>query len=241
MLNFFTTTIQRATAPHGIPGLVGSPVIQTYINTDKCFGFVEFSSMELTASCLALNGIKFGQSILRIRRPNDYKPELVPPTMQPLPFFNLSALDISSSGGAAPAQAAEGPSAGRVFVGGLPYNLSDDQVRELLGAFGPIRNFNLVRDPGSVTSKGYAFCEYADTHTTQMAIAGLHGLPIAEKTLTVRLANVQAGAAAPAPQVAQYPQQLLQQLQYAQQTQQQAPPPPQPSGGGGGGGDGFGW
>ena len=252
MMVFFTSTIQRATEPHGIPDLIGSPVVQTYINTDKCFGFVEFASMELTASCLALHGIKFGSSTLRIRRPNDYKPELVPPSMQPLSFFNLSALDIA--GATAPAQsggsgAAAVPSAGRVFIGGLPYHLTDDQVKELVGAFGPVKNFNLVRDPGSITSKGYAFCEYLDVASTNTAIAGLHNLPIGDKTLTVRLATNQQSAisgSAPAPaalplQANPYSQQLFQQLQYVQQLQQQQQLQVAPQGGNGSDGGGLGW
>ena len=49
---------------------------------------------------------------------------------------------------------------------------------ELLSAFGPIRQFHQVRDPGSVTSKGYAFCEYIDPNTAEAAILGLNGLKI---------------------------------------------------------------
>ena len=187
--SFFVVVIQRATAPHGIPGLMGPPVVQTYINSDKCFGFVEFCSMELTASCLDLSGIKFGNSILRIRRPNDYKPELVPPSMQPLAYFNTSVLDIVNIGATQSQGGGSEPSPGRMFIGGLPYHLTEDQVKELLGAFGQLKNFNLVRDAGSITSKGYAFCEYLDSTSTNTAIAGLHNLPLGDKVLTVRLAS----------------------------------------------------
>ena len=217
LLRFFTSVIDRATAPYGVPGMSGPAVVQTYINTEKCFGFVELASMELTvcppqhkffylymcintscytnttintflchyfhhqhslistlppptlcnvqASCMNLSGIKFdnhmGQTILRIKRPNDFKPELVPPTMQPLSYFNYGALDIvgsvAPSGGGGDGGSMGAPSADRIFCGGLPYHLTDDQVKELLGAFGAIRTFNLVRDPGSVTSKVLLF------------------------------------------------------------------------------------
>ena len=162
LLRFFSSVIDRATAPYGVPDMTGPAVVQTYINTEKCFGFVELATMELTASCMNLSGIKFdnhmGQSILRIKRPNDFKPELVPPTMQPLSYFNYGVLDIvgtaaPSGGGGGDGGSMGAPSADRIFCGGLPYHLTDDQVKELLGAFGAIRTFNLVRDPGSVTSK----------------------------------------------------------------------------------------
>ena len=115
----------------------------------------------IQASCMNLSGIKFdnhlGQSILRIKRPNDFKPELVPPTMQPLSYFNYGVLDIvgtpATSGGGGGDGSMGAASADRIFCGGLPYHLTDDQVKELLGAFGAIRTFNLVRDPGSATSK----------------------------------------------------------------------------------------
>ena len=171
-----------------------------------------------------------GQAVLRIKRPNDYKPELVPSNLQPLSYFNLNALDMASLGGGG--ESTEGIPPGRIFCGGLPYHLTDEQVKELLGAFGEIKNFNLVRDSGSNTSKGYAFCEYMDMETTTTAIAGLHGLPIADKVLTVRLAaGANSGSSSgsmitpnvpnvPSSQ-GQYTQQLCSQLQSLQQLQQQ--------------------
>lgn len=53
-----------------------------------------------------------------------------------------------------PADAAE-----RVFVGGLPYYLTDEQCRELLQSFGPIKSFDLVKDRETGNSKGcLPFC-----------------------------------------------------------------------------------
>jgi splicing factor U2AF subunit len=42
----------------------------------------------------------------------------------------------------------------RVFVGGLPYYLTEDQCRELLGSFGTIKQFDLVKDKETGMSKG---------------------------------------------------------------------------------------
>lgn len=44
----------------------------------------------------------------------------------------------------------------RVFVGGLPYYLTEEQCRELLGAFGAIKTFDLVKDRETGQSKGCA-------------------------------------------------------------------------------------
>jgi len=161
-------------------------ILNVYINREKCFAFVEVKSIELTTACVGFDGITFPsrggvRATLRIRRPNDFKPELLPPNLRPTPTINLAALGIVSS------NVSDGP--GKVFVGGLPYHLMEDQVKELLTVFGPLKSFHLVRDPGVVTSKGYGFCEYNDNITTQTAIAGLNGLTVGDKTLTVRLAT----------------------------------------------------
>ena len=42
----------------------------------------------------------------------------------------------------------------RIFVGGLPYYLTEEQCRELLGSFGTIKSFDLVKDKETGTGKG---------------------------------------------------------------------------------------
>lgn len=44
--------------------------------------------------------------------------------------------------------------ADRVFVGGLPYYLNEEQCRELLSSFGPLKAFDLVKDRETGQSKG---------------------------------------------------------------------------------------
>lgn len=78
------------------------------------------------------------------------------------------------------------PAPAQIFVGGLPHTLMEDQVKELLLAFGPLAGFHLVREPGATTSKGYAFVEWADPAAGELAITGLHGMVIGDKTLTCR-------------------------------------------------------
>lgn len=178
ILAFVNAVVTHALAPHVPPT---PPATRIYLNSEKCYAFVEFDSIELASACMALDGIRFdhptGTTILRVRRPNDYRPDLLPPS-GPLPKLNLEVL------GAAGATMTDGP--GKLFVGGLPYALTDEQVLELLSAFGPIKNFHQVRDPGSTTSKGYGFCEYERSEDAEQAIAGLNGMALGDKTLTVR-------------------------------------------------------
>jgi splicing factor U2AF subunit len=43
--------------------------------------------------------------------------------------------------------------ANKIFVGGLPSYLNEDQVMELLKSFGELKVFNLIRDNGTGPSK----------------------------------------------------------------------------------------
>lgn len=144
-----------------------------YINEERRFAFVEFKTMEMTSACMALDDINvLGRGKVKVKRPNDYNPALAP-DMNPnaLPKFDLSKLGIVSS------TVPDGPD--KVFIGGLHYHLTDDQVLELLSAFGQVKAFNLVKaDPASMTNKGYAFVQYADSAVTPIAIMGLNGMDL---------------------------------------------------------------
>lgn len=52
------------------------------------------------------------------------------------------------------AQLSERDAAERIFVGGLPYYLTEEQCRELLGSFGAIKSFDLIKDRETQQSKG---------------------------------------------------------------------------------------
>lgn len=177
IMAFFNDIVSRLLAPQRTNG---PPCIKVYLNVEKCYAFVEFLSVELASACMALDGIRFehptGTTVLRIRRPNDYRPELLPP-QGALPHLNQQLLE---------ALGATAMSVGKLFVGGLPYNLVDEQVMELLGAFGPLKAFHQVRELGSNMSKGYAFAEYVNPEHGEAAIRGLNGMPLGDKTMTVR-------------------------------------------------------
>ena len=46
----------------------------------------------------------------------------------------------------------------KIYLGGLPLTLNDEQVKKICETFGRLKFFNLVRDGG--ISKGYCFMEY---------------------------------------------------------------------------------
>jgi splicing factor U2AF subunit len=105
------------------------------------------------------------------------------PNSNMLPEMDVSKLGIISS------SVPDGPD--KIFIGGLHYNLTEEQVVELLGAFGKVKAFHLVKqEPDAATSKGYCFAEYADHSATQVAVMGLNGMDLGQgKILTARIAN----------------------------------------------------
>jgi splicing factor U2AF subunit len=183
----------------------GEPVLNAYINMEKKFAFVEFRNVEECSNALALDGVVMDGQSLRVRRPNDYDPAAAAglgPT-QPSPSLNLAAVGIirSAIGGAPGSGGALSPedqnNPNRLFIGGLPYFLTEQMTRELVEAFGPTRSFQLVIDRDTGKSKGYAFFIYQDESVTDVACQGLHGMQMGDKTLTVQRAA--AGASKPAP------------------------------------------
>ncbi|KAK9136381.1 hypothetical protein Syun_015711 [Stephania yunnanensis] len=160
----------------------GDAVVDVYINHEKNFGFLEMRSVEEASNAMALDGIIFEGTPLKVRRPSDYSPSLAArlgPT-QPDPNLNLSAVGLTpgSSGGR------EGPD--RIFVGGLPCQVTEPQLRELLEYFGPLRDLDLIKDRETGRSKGYAFCVYQDHAATDIACAALNGIKMGDRTITVR-------------------------------------------------------
>lgn len=182
---------QVMTAVGGNSAGPGDSVVNVYINQEKKFAFVEMRSVEEASNAMALDGISFEGVSVRVKRPTDYNPALAAalgPSL-PSPHLNLAAVGLVPGAVAG----AEGPD--RIFVGGIPYYFTEEQMRELLESFGPLKGFDLVKDRDTGNSKGYGFCVYQDPAVTDVACDALNGLKMGDKTLTVRRAAVSNGQA----------------------------------------------
>lgn len=154
----------------------GEPAVSAQVNVDKGYAFVEFRHPEEATNAMSFDGIVFQAQSLKIRRPKDY----TGPDVRPPPNIHVPGV-ISTNVPDSPH---------KIFVGGLPTYLGDDQVIELLQAFGELRAFNLVKDTATGASKGFAFCEYVDTALTDLACQGLNGMELGDRNLVVQRASV---------------------------------------------------
>lgn len=86
---------------------------------------------------MAFDGIIFQNNALKIRRPTDF-----------------TGLEGDGTGLVPGVVSTNVPdTVNKIFVGGLPSYLTDEQVMELLSSFGDLRSFNLVKEGGTGASK----------------------------------------------------------------------------------------
>ncbi|XP_011483689.1 splicing factor U2AF 65 kDa subunit isoform X5 [Oryzias latipes] len=182
MMDFFNAQMRLG----GLTQAPGNPVLAVQINQDKNFAFLEFRSVDETTQAMAFDGIIFQGQSLKIRRPHDYQP--LPGMSENPSVYVPGTQTINDRLGVVSTVVPD--SAHKLFIGGLPNYLNDDQVKELLTSFGPLKAFNLVKDSATGLSKGYAFCEYVDVNLNDQAIAGLNGMQLGDKKLLVQRASV---------------------------------------------------
>jgi RNA recognition motif-containing protein len=77
----------------------------------------------------------------------------------------------------------------RIYVGNLPYDVTEEQLRQEFQAFGEIESINIITDKYSGRPKGFGFVEMASKSEAEAAIAGLNGKPINERTIVVNEAR----------------------------------------------------
>lgn len=184
---------------------VSDCVSTTYINHEKKFAFIETNTVEEAASLLLLDQVLYKNQPIKIRRPADYDASMWPAVHASQPAHTVYTLQYKQQQekqqqadqkkqqyeqrqSHKESQQQESNNANKLFIGGLPYNLGESEVHDLLSSFGELRHFHLVRDKETQTSRGYGFCEYAETNSTEEAINKLNGIQLGDRTLTIRKA-----------------------------------------------------
>ncbi|KAI9754058.1 MAG: hypothetical protein M4579_004878 [Chaenotheca gracillima] len=72
-----------------------------------------------------------------------------------------------------------------VFVGNIPYGLSEEQIIQILGQVGQVLSFRLIYDTETGRPKGFGFAEYADSDSAASAVRNLHGHEVQGRELRV--------------------------------------------------------
>ncbi len=73
----------------------------------------------------------------------------------------------------------------RIFVGGLPYSVSDRQLEELFSAHGAVESARIVTDRMTGRSRGFGFVEMGSDSEAGDAIEKLNGTQYGGRMLTV--------------------------------------------------------
>jgi RNA recognition motif-containing protein len=63
--------------------------------------------------------------------------------------------------------------AGKLFVGGLWYETTDETLRSYFESWGAVLDAVVIRDPVSRRSRGFGFVTYADPSSAHLALAQL--------------------------------------------------------------------
>jgi cold-inducible RNA-binding protein len=81
----------------------------------------------------------------------------------------------------------------KLYIGNLPYNVGDDELRAMFGEYGAVASAKVVIDNTSGRSRGFGFVEFEDPTEAKAAIAGTNGRDMNGRSLTVNEARPQAG------------------------------------------------
>ncbi|KAF6814285.1 RNA recognition domain-containing protein [Colletotrichum sojae] len=76
-----------------------------------------------------------------------------------------------------------------VFVGNIPYGLSEEQISDIFSSAGKVLNFRLVYDRETGRPKGFGFAEYPDNDSAASAVRNLNDYEIMGRKLRVDFSN----------------------------------------------------
>jgi len=81
----------------------------------------------------------------------------------------------------------------KIYVGNLPYEAREEELRELFATHGTITSATVIVDHQRDRSRGFGFVEFEDSVQGRAAIAALHGREVGGRTLVVNEARAQGG------------------------------------------------
>ena len=76
-----------------------------------------------------------------------------------------------------------------IYIGNLPYNTSEDDLRDLFSAHGEVSSVNVIIDTDSGRSKGFGFVEMPDKAQAESAINAINQTDVNGRSVRVNEAR----------------------------------------------------
>ncbi len=77
----------------------------------------------------------------------------------------------------------------RLFVGGIPYSTTEEELQVLFSAQGAVTSVNLVMDRETNRPRGFGFVDMPDDEEAKKAIRSLDGTQFGGRTIAVNEAR----------------------------------------------------
>jgi RNA recognition motif-containing protein len=76
-----------------------------------------------------------------------------------------------------------------IYVGNLPFTITEDKLKELFVGFGEVASVNLITDRTTGEPRGFGFVEMPTQSEAEAAIKALNGTSVAGMTIQVNIAR----------------------------------------------------
>lgn len=73
----------------------------------------------------------------------------------------------------------------KLYVGSLPYSISEDELRDLFAPYGAVASVRIITDKFTGQSKGFGFVEMTNADEAAKAVQGVNGTQVGGRTLIV--------------------------------------------------------
>lgn len=77
----------------------------------------------------------------------------------------------------------------KLFVGGLPFATTDDELQELFATHGTVASATVIKDRDTGRSKGFGFVEFENDDEGKAAEKALNGADLGGRSITVNQAR----------------------------------------------------
>ena len=79
----------------------------------------------------------------------------------------------------------------KLYVGGLPYSVTDDKLQEIFAPHGTVESARVITDRMTGRSRGFGFVEMSSQAEAEEATKNLNGTDLEGRSLTVNEAKPQ--------------------------------------------------